>query len=411
MLELSTLLCPKSMPFENEKLSQSARKKRTLLKPPRVIQKHENLDLVRFVLLANSKGLYGGPTDTAAAQHLLTSELNQVVLAGSFEGDSPAYRDVNLVTFKVRHLFGLKSYFDIGSIRMIPILWGYSKAKCVHISFARGLSTFLFTFFCLIHRTPILLQTHGMLTSRTSAFHKMLDFFITKRLCERSDRILALTSVEAEALIVWHSRLAPIIKVLGNPSNTYRPLVEYEPTNSVLFAARLHPRKRVSDFIEAARFSSSQGSQVEYKILGPDEGDLAIVLKGVEELPNLNYLGSTSSDGVLEELSRSKVFALTSQDEPWGNVLVSALAMGKPVVLTESSHLATLIAEAGAGIVVPDHDSSALANSINYLLEPKIYAIFAKEAKKLHLSHFTNENVKAELLEAYKDLSMTADVA
>ena len=396
--------------FENEKLNPHNTKKKSSFQTDDLISKYKDIDLVRFVLLANSKGLYGGPTDTAVEQHRLTSELNQVVLAGSFEGDSPKYRDVTLSTFRVRHLLELKSFLDVGSLSMFPILWEYSKAKCAHISFARGLSPYLFTLFCLVHKTPIVVQTHGMLTSRTSPFHKILDFLITKRLCERSDRILALTPIEAQALILWNSKLEPIIKVLGNPSNAYKPIVVDEPTNSVLFAARLHPRKRVIDFIQAARLSLSQGSQVEYKILGPDEGDLDLVLKGVEDLSNLNYLGSTTSDGVLEELSRSKVFALTSQNEPWGNVLVSALAMGKPVVLTESSHLANLIAESGAGIIVPDRDSTALAKAICDLLEPKVYGQFATRAKKLYLQKFGNEHIKTELLKTYKDLTMTVDV-
>jgi len=396
--------------FENEKLNPANTKKRSSFQTDDLIGEYKDIDLVRFVLLANSKGLYGGPTDTAAEQHRLTAELNQVLLAGSFEGDSPEYRDVTLATFRVRHLLKLKSFLDVGSLSMFPILWEYSKAKCAHISFARGLSPYIFTLFCLVHKTPIVLQTHGMLTSRTSPFHKFLDFLITKRLCERSGRILALTPVEAQALILWDSKLEPIIKVLGNPSSAYKPIVADEQTNSVLFAARLHPRKRVIDFIQAARLSLSQGSQVEYKILGPDEGDLDLVLKGVEDLSNLNYLGSTTSDGVLEELSRSKVFALTSQNEPWGNVLVSALAMGKPVVLTESSHLATLIAESGAGIIVPDRDSTALAKAICDLLEPKVYGQFATRAKKLYLQKFGNEHIKTELLKTYKDLTMTVDV-
>lgn len=360
-----------------------------------------NINLVRFVLLSNTTGLYGGPTDTAAAQHRLTKELNQIMLTGRLNGDEPTFSDVDLKTFQVRHLLSLKSYFDLGSFSMIPVLWRYSKVQCAHISFARGITPYLFTIFCAINKTPVILQTHGMLTSRSSHAHKILDALITRKLVENSHRILALTIKEKESLISWHPKLELKVQVLGNPTNLLNKKSDEDSTNSVLFAARLHPRKRVQDFVNAAKISYELGQGIEYKVLGPDEGDLGIVSSYASELPNLEYLGSTTGNGVLEELSRSKVFALTSMDEPWGNVLISALAMGKPVVITSSSHLSTLIGDSQAGQVVPDKDPAAIAAAVAHMMQPNVYEVFAKNALELHRTAFSNDVVKNALYQLY----------
>jgi glycosyltransferase involved in cell wall biosynthesis len=240
-----------------------------------------------------------------------------------------------------------------------------------------------------------------MLTSRSSILHKLLDTFLTKWLVEKSFKILALTERERQALIMWDSKIESLIEIVGNPTQITNETSGNVSIDSVLFAARLHPRKRVEDFVQAAKISNDSGVGVEYKILGPDEGDLAIVHASAPDIPNLKYLGSTNSVGVLNELSQSKVFALVSDEEPWGNVLISALAMGKPVVITASSHLSSVVGEAKAGIVVPDRDPAAIAEAVSQLMIPSIYNDFSENALELHKAFFSNSRVKNNLLNLY----------
>ena len=56
---------------------------------------------------------------------------------------------------------------------------------------------------------------------------------------------------------------------------------------------------------------------------------------------------------------------LTSEAEPWGNVLAIAVTLGVPVVLTASSALAGSLAGDPGVHVVPDGDADAIASAVH----------------------------------------------
>jgi glycosyltransferase involved in cell wall biosynthesis len=75
-------------------------------------------------------------------------------------------------------------------------------------------------------------------------------------------------------------------------------------------------------------------------------------------------------DNPFKYVARSDVFVLSSTDEPFGNVIVEALAVGTPVVSTRCSGGPKEILENGRwGDLVPVGDSSAMAIAIERNLD------------------------------------------
>ena len=358
---------------------------------------------VRYVLLGSDKGLYGGPFDTALSQARLFNYKSPLILFGHFEGDNPVIIGIETSSQKVRHLFGLRSFADLGSFAHFKALWKLSKCDLAHISFARGVSPILFTFFCRIRKSRHILQTHGMMTSRESIAIRLFDLAISGPLMTKASQIIALTSVEKEILGLRFPKLSSRISVVGNP-----PMLGVKPStphiksnHSVLFAARLHTRKKVLDFAGAAKESFKNGWSENYKVLGPDEGDLSELLRETRGLSNFEYLGVTNSQGVLEKLQESAVFVLCSQDEPWGNVLVAALTLAKPVVVTKSSALSPLVAQFAAGIVVEDGNPMQLARAVHEMLSTEKYAEYSLAAANLAKAHFSGASIRDALEDIY----------
>ena len=255
----------------------------------------------------------------------------------------------------------------------------------------------------MLARKRTVLQPHGMLTVRSSAMHRIFDALITKRLIGNAT-FIALTEVEAAQLEKWSPRIRGRVSVMGNPPPLEladHPASEPSITCDALFVARLHPRKRVLDFADAAARSNGNGWPETYAVVGPDEGDLPHLIARTRVTPNLEYRGATDSAGVLRELERCRVFVLSSLDEPWGNVLVSAICMGKPVVVTASSALAARIAESGAGIVVRDGDPEDIALAVHNLLDPANYASYRLAALRLAESQFSSDRVAEQLMKIY----------
>lgn len=367
-------------------------------------KRSEKHSIVNFVLVASKSGRYGGPFETSLAQVRLTADYGSILVAGYFGGDSPKIEGVNNSLTKVRHLLGAKSFFDVGSVKFFKDLWGFSQTAISHISFARGITTYLYAYFCFFRGAQVILQTHGMLTSRITSAHRILDKCITYPLLRKSRVVLALTETEKLELRKLFPQISHKIQVLGNPAQVHGIKGSKDRTYIALFAARLHPRKRVLDFAAAATYALERGMHGNYQVIGPDEGDLPKLQKLTRDLGNFKYLGSTDGAGVLAKLASSDVFVLTSSNEPWGNVLVSSLWLGKPVVISSSSHLSPLIEEFHAGEIFQDGDAKALALAIEKVLEPSDYSVYSENALKLAYARFSVTVVEAQLRELYSNL-------
>lgn len=357
---------------------------------------------VSVVTLGSATGRYGGPYDTALRQARIASEngAKAVLLAGYLDGDAPPPSTegdgVTLKLAKVRRIFPSKAYTGLFSFEMLrELINAIRSADYVRVSTSRELIPMIALIVAALLSKPVVAQPHGMLTSRTSRLHKLIDVFL-RPLVLRSAVIVSLTDVEQGDLKTWlGERTLPEMRVLGNPvpSDIGAHREKRTAGSDAVFVARLHPRKRVDVFVEASKISQSNGWQEIYAVVGPDDGDLHIVMETINSGKSaLVYEGAVSAEEVTARVSRAGVFVLTSQAEPWGNVLAIALACGVPVVVTRSAALAGLIKNAEAGLIVEDGDAREVAHAVHLLLnDQELYHRTSKSALLLADSMLTDE--------------------
>lgn len=362
------------------------------------------LKVLRVVSVGSRSGRYGGPFDTASRQARLALGENVVarVAFGSFSHDSP---DNAQPTLRLVQLPGTRSFsFALpirGLVRLACAVW---RSSVVHISIAREPVPVLACILALLLRKPLILQPHGMLTIRHSGAHRIVDSFL-RRLVERADVVIALTDKEAEDLRCW-ARGPLQLETLANPlppevSAARLERVHPAPGKNVFFIARLHPRKRVLDFgLAAARSTVPDTSFV---VIGPDGGDLGRLEDLARTTPNLRYGGSVSADRITDLLRSAGVFVLCSRSEPWGNVLLSALALGVPVVVSRSAALASMISHRGAGLVVDDESPGQIASAVDRLLSDRhLYDEMSRAACVLGGELADDGVVSSKLIELYE---------
>lgn len=362
------------------------------------------LRVLRIVTLGSASGRYGGPYDTARRQGELARQngIEYELLAGHLPNDAPNHEHVT--TVPVRRWLPLKDHLALMSVRLmrrqVKLI---QQADVVHVSLSRELIPVLTTLCAILFRRPLIVQPHGMLTARTSALHRRMDPLM-RAMARRARIIIALTSREEHELRLWlrDSGHAPI-NVIGNPSPKLTRLDVEGGSPVALFAARLHPRKRVSDFLAAAALAFQRGDAVSYVIAGPDQGDLQLVKEGTRALPNLSYVGALSQQQLNDALARSSVFVLPATDEPWGNVVATAIKAQIPVVVTESAALADDVRNLQLGAVVADRSPAALREAIRLLAT-------SREPEAPHLSdavnaRFGNDAIGATLTDTYRACS------
>ena len=357
-----------------------------------------------FVAVASRAGVYGGPYDVAIRQAELLRGIgvDVTVFAGAQPGDEP--EEPGLVTTTVRHVLRRASFVDVMSWALVRLAWrAVGDADVLHVAIAREPGPLMVAWFAMIRRRRLSLQPHGMLTSRDSLVYRVIDRLLIAPLARRST-FVALTDHEKSELASRRSLRARTILVVPNPA--LRGATSHAPSQTnlgrptALFAARLHPRKRVIDFADAASVAASRGWDERYVVLGPDGGQLNDLVAQAEMLDNLEYHGSTDSEGVMDYIRAASVFVLPSRNEPWGVAMVSALCCGVPVVVTRSAALAPLIEESRAGVVVEDSRPAEIADAVHALRDEATHAAASVAAAALASRLFAEDVVRRELLHA-----------
>lgn len=366
-------------------------------------------NVVRIVTLASKTGRYGGPYDTARNQaHLVADcDLRVTLIAGHLEGDKPSdkktrpgFRQTLPRVYGPWPRLGPTGLFSPGIVRQM--FSAIRASDVVHISIAREFIPITAAIFAFLFKKKTILQPHGMLTvGRGRA--RFLDPLM-RQLVRRSNHVIALTETEASQLEQWSGDETLPISIIGNPllfNPGERPTL-HGRAHDVLFVGRLAPRKNVTHFVEAARIAQSLGQQQRYSIVGPDGGDLGTVTHAAKDLPRLNYEGAIAGHQVPSRIANASVLVLTSRDEPWGNAVATAIALGVPVVIPQSAALALSVIKHGSGRVYLDDDVDGLAANIQDLVsQPASHRNAVEGCRKFAEDLLSQSSVREQLTELY----------
>lgn len=136
----------------------------------------------------------------------------------------------------------------------------------------------------------------------------------------------------------------------------------------VLFLGRVNWKKGLDRLIAALQ----QLPGVRLVVAGNDEEGYQPALErlardaGVAD--RIVFTGAVRDDTKRALLANAELLVLPSYSENFGNVVVEAMAMGRPVVVSKEVGSASVVLEAGAGLVV-DGEPSQLAQGIRQLLD------------------------------------------
>ncbi len=135
----------------------------------------------------------------------------------------------------LRWLFRNAGHFDVG-----------------HLHLGRDLIALSAGLMFLRANVPYTTQTHGMIAPDSRAQARLLDRLLTLRILRRAKSRFVLTRTEKQDIQEMLGDETPTVQLPNGVALTdLRPRPEGRP--DVVFMARLHPRKRVMDFAEAAR--------------------------------------------------------------------------------------------------------------------------------------------------------------
>jgi glycosyltransferase involved in cell wall biosynthesis len=264
---------------------------------------------------------------------------------------------------------------------------------------------------------PILLRSDSTLHDRPRSKWKLAlkrRFFSMLR-----PAISAVLSVGSENTAYWKHSLGEDLPVFRAPyavDNDYfeRACAEASQTRAqfreslglaadrpvILFAAKLMPRKRCGDLIEAflQLTRSSKLNRAPYLfIVGAGEQQAELELKATAARPgDVRFLGFQNQSELPRFYDLCDVFVLASVDEPWGLAINEAMAAGRAIIASDQVGCQRDLVQSGInGFVVSAGDVSGLAGSLEAILtDPLLARKMGAESRRIISDYTFQSNVE-----------------
>lgn len=167
-------------------------------------------------------------------------------------------------------------------------------------------------------------------------------------------------------------------------------------------------RKGQEVFIEAASLLRDKHADVRYVIIGePFPGNEHHEQELREQVRRLELGGQVIFVGGWQDMpaayaSLDLVVLASGQPEPFGGVVIEAMAMGKPVIGTRIGGTPEQIEHDVTGLLVPPNDAQALAQAMERLLaDRQLRENMGKAGRELYEARFDYDIFYAKLTELY----------
>ncbi|MYX72747.1 glycosyltransferase [Streptomyces sp. SID3915] len=380
------------------------------------------MKVLHIVTLHTPDHAFGGPTRVALnlskVQRAHGDDARLMALGDGFEGALPGeVEGVPAHLFQARHLLPA---FEVSGITSAALLRTARRmmrgADLVHVHLMRDLVTLPAALLALATRTPLVVQTHGMVDPTEKRVAQLTDLLGVRTVLRRADAVLHLT--EQERLDVG-AVAAPVALtntvrlVNGVRTQERKPAREPGRPPVVLFLARIQERKRPEDFVAAMPAVLARHPDARFVLAGPDTGALPGTLALARKLgvmDALDHVGPLGHEEVLDAGRRADVYVLPSIEEPLGVSVLEAMSVGTPAVITRTCGLGPDVAAAGAGRVVDSRvgedaaNAAGIAGAVLELLEPGAADRAGKAAWDLVNERFSVESVARALGQTYEDV-------
>ncbi|MGW1351806.1 glycosyltransferase [Streptomyces sp. NPDC002409] len=380
------------------------------------------MKILHIVTLHTPDHAFGGPTRVALnlskVQRAAGDDARIMALGDGFDGPLPCeVEGVPVHLFRARHLLPV---FEVSGITSGALLLTARRmmrgADLVHVHLMRDLVTLPAALLALATRTPLVVQTHGMVDPTENRVARLTDLLGVRTVLRRADAVLHLTETErldvnAVAAPVPLTRTVRLVN--GVRPQQRKPAREPGRPPTVLFLARIQERKRPEDFVAAMPAVLARHPDARFVLAGPDTGALRGTLelaRGLGVTDSLDHVGPLDHEAVLAAGRQADVYVLPSIEEPLGVSVLEAMSVGTPVVVTRTCGLAPDVARAGAGRVIDSRvgqdarNARGVADAVLELLEPEANERAGRAAWDLVNEDFTIEAVAGALRRTYEDV-------
>ncbi len=249
---------------------------------------------------------------------------------------------------------------------------------------------------------------------------------LEKKIYETSDAIVATTEIEKNDIATLYEIPREKIHVIpiGVDTTFYRPMGEkgelkrelgLSDVPLVFALARLDPRKGLDLLIKSVPYIREYYSGDFLVLISTgtgakeEEKEMNKLLSLIESLGVKDYVKIIPAiepiTMVPKYYSAADVFVLPSPYEPFGIVMLEAMACKVPIVATKFGGPAEVLQDGYDGFLVDPKDSREMGRKIAFLLkDEQLRRVFVDRAYKKVMEKYSWSSIAQEMLELYKKL-------
>lgn len=244
--------------------------------------------------------------------------------------------------------------------------------------------------------TPAIATVEGLGYAATaSPFFRQIIFWLYRFAFRFVKKVVFLNHDDQAEFL--HHRVVPshktlVIKGTGVDTVHFYPEENTEQEPVMLFIGRLLSDKGIREFVRAAGTVKEIVPKARFQILGSlDAGNPASIepdelLHWIEN-QHVEYLGQT--DDVRPFIARASVVVLPSYREGMPRALLEGMAMGKPIITTDSVGCRETVDEGKNGFIVPSENAEALTDAMLRFLK-------LSSAQQRAMGHLSRQKAAAE---------------
>jgi glycosyltransferase involved in cell wall biosynthesis len=270
---------------------------------------------------------------------------------------------------------------------------------------------------CRIVGTPYIISPRGMLQRGAMENRRILKR-VALRFVVRGNIVAAralhfLTDAEASTSLPFSGIVPAIIVPNGVDAGTIgrgdreRFLKRFPALNGrtiVLFVGRLHPFKRIDLQLEALALLKHELPDAVLVLVGPDGGEWARLARIADRLgirDRVLWTGMMAGEERFDALASASAFVLTSHHEAHSMAMNESLALGVPLVLTDTVGFSS-VEKAGAGRIVASTPGAVAAAIKEILVDPERARAMGTAGRALARGALSWPSVAKRMIQAYQ---------
>jgi len=266
---------------------------------------------------------------------------------------------------------------------------------------------------CQVSKVPMILTTHAGTESLLPNLRKLYDCTVGKFVLHSASHIIALTKQDADYFISLDAKPEKLSiipngvdeKFLSHIGNGDDFKKKYNIEGDViLFVGRLSRQKGLEYLLKAMPKILKENRDAVLVIVGEDFGikaRLTILATQLKIENHVIFTGSLPNELLLAAYDACEVFVLPSICEPFGIVVLEAMARGKPIVATNLGAARNLIQDGLNGFLVEPKKPDQIAEKVSLLLQDKKMAKNMGAINKSIITKFSWDNIAREIEKIY----------